>query len=69
LNAELLSHDSATATLEHWCAAHRLAAPASVIAIRVAGIDKPPSPGLRRDSTYPSPSRCATGGCVLPAAA
>jgi hypothetical protein len=27
LNAELLSHDSATLTLDHWCAAHRLASP------------------------------------------
>ena len=26
LNADLLSHPSATATLEHWCAEHRLAA-------------------------------------------
>ncbi len=26
LNAELLSHPSATVTLEHWCAEHRLAA-------------------------------------------
>ena len=25
LNAELLSHDSATITLEHWCADHHLA--------------------------------------------
>lgn len=49
LNAELLSHDSATATLEHWCAEHRLATPARVIAVRIAGIDKPPSPGQRLD--------------------
>jgi hypothetical protein len=28
LNAELLSHDSATLTLDRWCAAHRLASPA-----------------------------------------
>lgn len=49
LNAELLSHDSATATLEHWCAEHRLATPARVIAMRVIGIDKPPTSLQRRD--------------------
>jgi hypothetical protein len=49
LNAELLSHDSATATLEHWCAEHRLAAPARVLAMRITGIDKPPSSLQRRD--------------------
>jgi chorismate-pyruvate lyase len=36
LNTELLSHDSATLTLERWCADHRLASPAHVIAERVA---------------------------------
>jgi chorismate-pyruvate lyase len=49
LNAELLSHDSATATLEHWCAEHRLATPARVTALRVTGIDKPASAEQRRD--------------------
>jgi chorismate-pyruvate lyase len=43
LNAELLSHDSATSTLERWCAEHRLAAPARIVAIRAAAIDKPPT--------------------------
>ncbi len=32
LNAELLSHDSATATLQHWCADHRLAEPPRIVA-------------------------------------
>ena len=41
LNADLLSHDSATLTLERWCGAHDLAAPAKVIAQRVHGQDKP----------------------------
>ncbi|HEX8108868.1 MAG TPA: hypothetical protein VF516_14150, partial [Kofleriaceae bacterium] len=31
LNAELLSHDSATLTLDRWCDAHHLAAPAKVV--------------------------------------
>jgi chorismate-pyruvate lyase len=49
LNAELLSHDSATLTLERWCAEHRLAAPAQVVAMRVSGIDKAPSSDQRRE--------------------
>ncbi|HEY1313989.1 MAG TPA: hypothetical protein VGE92_08930 [Steroidobacteraceae bacterium] len=47
LNSDLLSHDSATATLERWCAAHRLATPAHMVAVRVPNVDKPPSPALR----------------------
>jgi chorismate-pyruvate lyase len=35
LNAELLSHDSATLTLDRWCAAHQLASPARIVAERV----------------------------------
>ena len=35
LNADLLSHDSATGTLERWCSVHQLAAPARVTAARV----------------------------------
>src|SRR5512138_73617 len=34
LNAELLSHDSATLTLDRWCDVHRLASPAKVVAVR-----------------------------------
>jgi chorismate-pyruvate lyase len=49
LNADLLSHDSATLTLEHWCDVHRLAASPRIIAERVRGIDKPPSPEQRRE--------------------
>ena len=41
LNAQLLSHPSATLTLEHWCAAHHLSPQAKVIAQRVHGQDKP----------------------------
>jgi chorismate-pyruvate lyase len=48
LNAELLSHDSATLTLEHWCYEHRLAAPALVVAVQV-GADKAPSAAQRRE--------------------
>jgi chorismate-pyruvate lyase len=40
LNADLLSHDSATATLERWCTDHRLADPARVVARRVRDADK-----------------------------
>ena len=49
LNADLLSHDSATATLEHWCAVHRLASPPRIVAARVAGADTPPSSEQRRE--------------------
>jgi chorismate-pyruvate lyase len=41
LNADLLSHDSATLTLERWCAEHHLASPAQVSAQRVHDTDKP----------------------------
>jgi len=49
LNADLLSHDSATLTLEHWCDVHRLASPALIVAVRVPGVDKPASPEQRRE--------------------
>jgi hypothetical protein len=49
LNADLLSHDSATLTLERWCAGHRLASPPRIVADRVAGIDKPPTEEQRRE--------------------
>jgi chorismate-pyruvate lyase len=47
-DAELLTHDSATLTLEHWCEVHRLATPPRVAAERVP-LDKPPSPDQRRE--------------------
>jgi len=40
LNADLLSHDSATLTLERWCARHQLAATSTIVADRVGGDDK-----------------------------
>jgi chorismate-pyruvate lyase len=48
LNADLLSHDSATATLEHWCELHRLASPPRIVAARVTDVEKPPSAEQRR---------------------
>ena len=47
LNAELLAHDSATLTLERWCADHRLADPARIVAERVSGADKPAGAEVR----------------------
>jgi chorismate-pyruvate lyase len=41
LNAQLLSHPSATLTLEQWCAAHHLSPDAKIVAHRVHGGDKP----------------------------
>ena len=49
LNAELLSHDSATLTLERWCDVHKLASPPRIVASRVRDIDKPPTPEQRRE--------------------
>jgi hypothetical protein len=49
LNADLLSHDSATLTLERWCGVHRLASPPRIVADRVTGADKPATPEQRRD--------------------
>jgi len=47
LNADLLSHDSATLTLERWCADHRLADPARIVAERVHDVDKPATAEVR----------------------
>ena len=47
LNATLLSHPSATLTLEHWCGAHHLAPEAKIVAHRVQGADKPLPEGAR----------------------
>ena len=49
LNAELLSHDSATSTLGRWCESHRLASTPKIIADRVPGVDKPASAEQRVD--------------------
>lgn len=49
LNAELLSHDSATATLEQWCAAHHLADPARISAERLPTADQPPTVQQRQE--------------------
>jgi hypothetical protein len=43
LNADLLSHDSASVTLEHWCSVHHLASPARITAERVRAAEKPPT--------------------------
>ena len=49
LNAELLSASSATLTLEHWCQAHDLAAPAQIVARKIEGAAPAASPGIRQD--------------------
>jgi chorismate-pyruvate lyase len=48
LNADLLSHDSATLTLERWCAAHQLASPTHVTAERVRDAEKSPTADQRQ---------------------
>jgi hypothetical protein len=47
LNAQLLSHPSATLTLEQWCGAHHLAPVAKIVAQRVHGAGKPLPDGAR----------------------
>jgi hypothetical protein len=49
LNADLLSHDSATLTLERWCDVHRLASSPRIVAARVPDVDKPPTPEQRQE--------------------
>jgi hypothetical protein len=49
LNAELLSHDSATMTLEHWCAVHHMATEPRIVAEQVHDIDKPISSAQRQE--------------------
>ncbi|MEX1829760.1 hypothetical protein [Luteibacter sp. CQ10] len=49
LNADLLSHPSATLTLERWCGDHGLAGEAKIVANRVKGQDKP-LPAADRDT-------------------
>ncbi len=48
LNADLLSNDSATLTLDHWCDAHKMATPAKIVAERVHGTDKEPAEEVRQ---------------------
>ncbi len=48
LNAELLSHASATETLQRWCAGRHLADPAKIVARRVTGQDKLADDVVRR---------------------
>jgi hypothetical protein len=47
LNADLLAHDSATLTIERWCAEHRLADPPLIVAERVSDAVKPASAEVR----------------------
>jgi len=49
LDADLLSHDSATLTLERWCDTHRLATTPRIVAERVADVDKQPSSEQRQE--------------------
>jgi hypothetical protein len=49
LNSELLSNNSATLTLEHWCDIHHLATPPRIKAVRVLDVVKPVSPEQRQE--------------------
>ncbi|MGH8211072.1 MAG: hypothetical protein ACREU6_16050 [Steroidobacteraceae bacterium] len=48
LNADLLSNDSATLTLDRWCDAHKMASPAKIVAELVHGGDKAASDEVRQ---------------------
>jgi len=48
LNADLLSNDSATLTLDRWCETHRMATPAKIVAERVRDQDKDPTEEVRK---------------------
>jgi chorismate-pyruvate lyase len=48
LNADLLSHDSATLTLDRWCETHRLQSPAKIVADRDRNTDKPATDKQRK---------------------
>jgi len=48
LNADLLSHNSATLTLDRWCDLHRLASPAQIVAELVHEVDKAPTAEQRQ---------------------
>jgi chorismate-pyruvate lyase len=47
LNAELLSHDSATATLESWCELHKMAPVPRVVAVQIPADPKAPTDAQR----------------------
>ncbi len=49
LNADLLSHDSATLTLDRWCATHHLATSPRIVAILDKTVDKAPTEAQRRE--------------------
>jgi chorismate-pyruvate lyase len=48
LNADLLSHDSATLTLDRWCGDHRLATSPHIVAELIHGADKIPTTEQRQ---------------------
>jgi chorismate-pyruvate lyase len=49
LNAELLSHDSATLTLDRWCESHHLASPPKIVTEQIHGTEKTPTAEQRQD--------------------
>lgn len=48
LNADLLSNDSATLTLDRWCESHKMATSAKIVAERVHDQDKDPTAEVRK---------------------
>lgn len=72
LNADLLSHDSATLTLERWCGAHHLAVSDRIRVELVRGAERPAGAEVRRDLAVGAEEpvgyrrvRLSCGGLVL----
>ena len=49
LNADLLSNDSATVTLQHWCELHKMAPTPRIVAVPVRGEPKIPTDAQRSE--------------------
>lgn len=43
INAEILASRSATRTLESWCGEHHMATHPKIVAVKIAGVAKPPT--------------------------
>jgi hypothetical protein len=67
LNSDLLSHDSATLTLDRWCDAHHLASPARIIAERVRGAEKEPQRSSVSNWQWAPPTSFAIAACACTA--
>ncbi len=69
LNADLLSHDSATLTLDRWCGSHRPATPAKIVAERIRNVRQTADGAAARAAARErDASRCGIGAFIFVAA-